>query len=260
MTVEPMTGTPRTDTGTTIRTGPLDGGVALVTGGARGLGAEICRELATAGMRVVAADVRTDLATALCSELTDAGHHAEPLDLDITDAHATADAVDDLVARLGSLDVLINNAGIDKTVAVDELSVEEWDAVLAVNLRAPFVLSRAVLPHMRQRGQGHIVNIVSTAAKRAWANASAYHASKWGLLGFSHALHVEGRPHGVKVTAIVAGGMRTPFLLDRFPDLDPGVLQDPRNVAATVRFVLSQPAETVIPEMLVLPMRETSWP
>jgi short-subunit dehydrogenase len=113
---------------------------------------------------------------------------------------------------------------------------------------------------MTPRHSGHIINIVSTAAKRAWANASAYHASKWGLLGLSHALHVEARKHGVKVTALVAGGIRTPFLLERFPDIDPGVLQDPRNVAATVRFLLSQPAETVIPEIMVLPMRETSWP
>ena len=105
-----------------------------------------------------------------------------------------------------------------------------------------------------------IVNIASTAAKRAWANASAYHASKWGLLGLSHALHAEGRPHRVKVTAVVAGGMRTPFLLDRFPELDPEVLQDPANVAETVRFVLTQPDETVIPEVMVLPLRETSWP
>ena len=104
------------------------------------------------------------------------------------------------------------------------------------------------------------MNIVSTAAKRKWANASAYHASKWGLLGFSHALHVEARPHRIKVTAVIAGGMRTAFLLDRFPDIDPGVLQDPGNVAETVKFVLTQPEETVIPEVMVIPMRETSWP
>jgi short-subunit dehydrogenase len=113
---------------------------------------------------------------------------------------------------------------------------------------------------MKQQGSGHIINIISTAAKRAWPNASGYHASKWGLLGLSHALHTEARPHGVKVTALVAGGMRTPFLLDRFPDIDESTLQDPRNVAETIRFVLSQPAETVIPEVMVLPMRETSWP
>jgi len=138
--------------------------------------------------------------------------------------------------------------------------VADWDRILAVNLRGPFLMSKLALGVMRPRKRGHIVNIVSTAAKRAWANASAYHASKWGLLGLSHALHVEARPHNVKVTAVVAGGMRTPFLLDRFPDLDPAVLQDPANVAETVRFVLTQPEETVIPEVLVLPMRETSWP
>jgi short-subunit dehydrogenase len=102
-------------------------------------------------------------------------------------------------------------------------------------------------------------HVVSTAAKRAWANASAYHASKWGLLGLSHALHVEGRRYAIKVTAVISGGMRTPFILDRFPDTPLDVLQDPRNVAETIRFVLAQPAETVIPEVMVLPMRETSW-
>jgi short-subunit dehydrogenase len=113
---------------------------------------------------------------------------------------------------------------------------------------------------MRAAGRGHIVNVVSTAAKRAWANASGYHASKWGLLGFSHALHVEARQVGVKVTAVIAGGMRTPFLLDRFPDLDPGLLQDPRNVADAIRSVLLMPDESVVPELTVIPMRETSWP
>ena len=83
---------------------------------------------------------------------------------------------------------------------------------------------------------------------------------EWGLLGLSHALHAELRPQGIKVSAIVAGGMRTPFLLDRFPDIDPGVLQDPMAVARAVLFVLQQPDETVVPEVMVLPMRETSWP
>jgi short-subunit dehydrogenase len=129
-----------------------------------------------------------------------------------------------------------------------------------VNLRAPMVLCRQMFPLMRSQARGHIVNIVSTAAKRAWANASAYHATKWGLLGLSHALHVEGREHGITVTALIAGGMRTPFLLDRFPDLDVGLLQDPANVAGAVRFVLLQPEGTVIPELLVLPTHESSWP
>jgi short-subunit dehydrogenase len=121
-------------------------------------------------------------------------------------------------------------------------------------------MTRAALPALRRSPHPQIVNVASTAAKRTWPNASAYHASKWGLLGLSHALHAELRPDGIKVTAVVAGGMRTPFILERFPGTDPGLLQDPANVAATIRFVLELPVETVIPEVTVLPLRETSWP
>ncbi|MEA2639734.1 MAG: hypothetical protein QOF51_1128 [Chloroflexota bacterium] len=238
----------------------LTGKVALVTGGARGLGEAICSTLAEAGARVVVADVQDELADATACAIAYRGGTAMALHLDVTDAPLAAERIQSVVDHYGRLDVLVNNAGVDVTTPIDELSVADWDRILAVNLRGPFVMSKVALPVMRDAGRGHIVNIVSTAAKRAWANASAYHASKWGLLGFSHALHVEGRAHGVKVTAVVAGGMRTPFLLDRFPDLDPGLLQEPRHVAQTVRFVLCQPDETVIPEVMVLPMRETSWP
>jgi NAD(P)-dependent dehydrogenase (short-subunit alcohol dehydrogenase family) len=162
--------------------------------------------------------------------------------------------------RHGRLDILVNNAGADFTLPIDELSVEQWDRVVNTNLRGPFLLSRIVVPHMKQRRAGDIVNIASTAAKRAWPNASAYHASKWGVLGLSHALHAELRPHGIRVTAVIAGGMRTPFLLDRFPDLDLDVLQDPQVVARAVCDVLAIPGDSVIPEITVLPMRETSWP
>ena len=238
----------------------LTGRVALVTGGGGGLGAAICRVLGDAGATVVAADVRLDAAEAVASEVRGVGGKAAALALDVVDERSAAAAVGEALAQFGALDALVNNAGIDRTVAFDELSVADWDCVVGVNLRGPFLMSRTAFPVMRRAGGGAIVNIVSTAAKRAWANASAYHASKWGLLGLSHALHVEARPYGVKVTAVIAGGMRTPFLLDRFPDLDPAALQDPVNVARTVKFVLTQPRETVIPEITVLPMRETSWP
>lgn len=238
----------------------LEGLVALVTGGGRGLGEAICRTLGEAGAIVVPADVRADLAEKVATTVRAGGGSAMHLRLDIGDEDQAEEAVRLTVAKYGRLDILINNAGVDVTVPIDELSVGEWDRIIGINLRGPFIMSRYAIPVMKEHHRGHIVNIVSTAAKRAWANASAYHASKWGLLGFSHALHVEARPFNIKVTAIVSGGMRTPFLLERFPDIDLDVLQDPRNVAETVRFVLTQPAETVIPEVMVLPMKETSWP
>jgi NAD(P)-dependent dehydrogenase (short-subunit alcohol dehydrogenase family) len=238
----------------------LRGQVALVTGGGSGLGEAICRALGRAGMIVVAGDVRREAAERTAEELRAAGCEARALALDVADERSCVAAVADVVTRHGAIDALVNNAGVDRTAPLEQLGVDDWDRICAVNLRGPFVLAKLVLPLMRERRRGAIVNVVSTAAKRAWANAAAYHASKWGLLGLSHAMHVEARPAGVKVTAVIAGGMRTPFLLDRFPELDPSALQDPANVAATVRFVLSLPAETVVPEITVIPMRETSWP
>jgi NAD(P)-dependent dehydrogenase (short-subunit alcohol dehydrogenase family) len=236
----------------------IEGRRVLVTGGAGGLGAAISRELAGEGAVVVVADVRMAAAEAVAAELPPGRGHA--VELDVSDDASVATGVRAVVDEHGGIDVLVNNAGIDATAPFEEISVEDWDRILAVNLRAPMVLCRQMFPLMRSQGGGHIVNIVSTAAKRAWANASAYHATKWGLLGLSHALHVEGREHGIRVSALIAGGMRTPFLLDRFPDLDVGLLQDPANVARAVRFVLLQPEGTVIPELLVLPTHESSWP
>jgi NADP-dependent 3-hydroxy acid dehydrogenase YdfG len=238
----------------------IEGKVTIITGAGRGLGEAIARELAGARAKVVLLDMRRDLIDKLAEELHDMGAEALAVAVDLCDENAIQAAFDLVIERFGQIDFLINNAGTDKTESIEELSIEDWDRVMAVNLRAPFVTSKLVLPRMRQAGSGHIVNIASTAAKRAWDSASAYHASKWGLLGFTYALHVEARKHKVKVTALIAGGMKTPFLLDRFPDIDTDNLQDPKNVAETIHYLLTQPEETVIPEVMVIPMRETSWP
>ncbi|MCG2578734.1 SDR family oxidoreductase [Dechloromonas sp. XY25] len=239
---------------------PLAGKTALVTGGGRGLGAALCEALAVSGARVIVADVKAELAEGHARTLSGQGFKARPATLDVGDASQVAGVIDEIVTDDGRLDILINNAGVDYTCPVDELEVEQWDHVIATNLRGPFLLSRLAARHMKHSGGGHIVNIASTAAKRAWPNAAAYHASKWGLLGFSHALHAELRPHGIRVSAVIAGGMRTPFLLDRFPDIDRNCLQEPSSVAAAVLAVLLMPAASVVPEISVLPMGETSWP
>jgi NAD(P)-dependent dehydrogenase (short-subunit alcohol dehydrogenase family) len=238
----------------------LRGQVALVTGGGRGLGEAISRMLGAAGVTVIIGDVRTELADKVAHDMASTGGEATALRLDVADETQVRATIDKIHNTYGRLDILVNNAGVDLTIPVEEMETKDWDRIIGVNLRGPFITSKTVFPLMAQQGGGAIVNIVSTAAKRAWANASGYHASKWGLLGLTYALHVEGRPKKIKVTAVVAGGMRTPFLLDRFPDIDVNTLQDPKNVAETVRFVLTQPAETVIPEVMVIPMRETSWP
>lgn len=234
--------------------------VVLVTGAGRGLGAAICRILGAEGACMIAADRDRKRVEQTVADLEASGIVAHALCLDVGDPAAVQAALAALIERQGRLDAVINNAAIDVTLPITELQVADWLQVLQTNLTGPFLLAKFAAEQMRKQGHGSIVNIASTASVRAWPNASAYHASKWGLLGLSRALHAELRPQGIKVTAVIAGGMRTPFLLDRFPDIDTSSLQDPLNVALAIRFVLTQPAECVIPEIMVLPMGETSWP
>lgn len=234
--------------------------VVIVTGAGQGLGEAIANTLGAAGAIVCACDIKEDSVKNVAQAINDAGGTACSYVLDVRNEEGIRQVIDSIMAKYGHIDVLINNAGTDTTLGIEDLSIADWDRVLDVNLSGPFMLSKAVYPFMKRQGKGHIVNITSTAAKRTWTEATAYHASKWGLLGLSHALHAEGRRDHIKVTAVVVGGMRTPFILERFPDTDPNVLQDPKNVAETVHFVLTQPDETVIAEIMVIPMRETSWP
>lgn len=238
----------------------IEGKVILVTGGARGLGAAICKILAADGAIIVATDVNATLLEATVNAITAEGKTATAYPMDVTDEVIVEKTISSIVSQYGKIDAIVNNAGVDFTKSIEELSHDEWRKVIDVNLTGPFIVTKAVYPYMKKNGQGHIINITSTACKRAWPNASAYHASKWGLTGFSHAIHSEARKDKIKVTALVAGGMQTPFLLDRFPDIDVNLLQNPENVAESIRYVLCQPSGSVIPELMVIPMTETSWP
>lgn len=234
--------------------------VVLVTGAGQGLGSAICKTLGQDGAKVVLADIKAEGLQKTAGEMKSSGCNATSKVMDVRDRDAVEKTLAEIADEHGQIDIIINNAGVDYTKPIEEMEYDEWDRVIDVNLRGPFIVSKAALPYLKKSTNGHIVNIASTACKRTWANASAYHASKWGLLGFSHALHVEAREQNIKVTAVVAGGMRTPFIMERFPDTDPNVLQPPENVADTVKYVLSLPKETVIPEVMVIPMTETSWP
>lgn len=236
----------------------LEGKAILVTGGASGLGAALCHVLSACGADVMVGDINLDKAQTVASLLDSSSGKVQAIGFNVGDPNAAERAVSETIERLGRLDILINNAGTDVTCPISELEYGDWDRVIRTNLYGPFLLSKFAAPRMGKGGQ--IINIASTAAKRAWPNASAYHASKWGLLGLSHALHAELRPQGIKVTAVIAGGMRTPFLLDRFPDINLETLQDPVNVAKAVKSILLMPEQTVIPEVMVLPMQESSWP
>ena len=238
----------------------LEGKAAIVTGAGSGLGEATAVALAEAGVAVAVVDLREEQAERVAARLQESGGQAIALGADVSDPDQVARVVDTALRTLGRVDFLVNNAGTDYVLPITEMTIEQWDRVLAVNLRGAFLFAKTVLPIMQRQGGGHIVNVTSTAAKRAWANAAAYHASKWGLLGFTRALGVEGRPHGIKATALVPGGMRTHFFDKLDPPPDVGNLQDPANVARVILFVLSQPADCAVQEVIVTPLTETSWP
>ena len=238
----------------------LKGKVAIITGGGSGLGAAICQSLAGYGATVLVVDINEGAAESVVNTINEEGGDALCCVVDIAHADSAAELIEFIQEYYKKLDILINNAGIDKTLPVEELSIHEWRKVIDVNLTGAFIMSQLAFGLMADNPEGgNIINICSTASKMIWPNASAYHASKWGLLGLSHALYVEGKEKNINVSAIIAGGMRTPFILERFPDTDPNKLQDPKHVAETITYILSLPKEVVIPEMMVMPQKESSW-
>lgn len=242
----------------------LKGKVALITGAGSGLGEATARAFAAAGCMVACVDINQAGSERVSKALQEQDVRAIAVPCDVSNAEAVFATVKTVEEQLGRLDIVVNCAAIDHTLSVDEMTVEQWDQVINVNLRGPFLFAKAAIPLMRQQHAGHIINIASTAATRAWANAAAYHASKWGLVGFSRGLGVEGRPDGIRVTTIIPGGMHTHFF-DRFeqqgiPMPQRENLQDPANVAAAIVFAAQVPPESSLQEMIITPLTETSWP
>ncbi len=250
------------------RVGPLDGQVALVTGASSGLGRASAVALAQAGADVaLLARGKQDLEQA-AAEVRRAGRQALALVADLAQAEVLTGAVAQVVAAFGRVDVLVNAAGTDVPGPVADLAVQDFDRVLAVNLRAPFVLAKAVFPHMRAAGRGTIVNVSSVAGKRGWANAAAYCASKFGLTGLTQALAAEGRTHGIRACVLYPGAMATswgvwsPAARERTPGERPPARTalPPQDVAALIVWIAAGPAELVLNEAVVSPLEEQGWP
>jgi NAD(P)-dependent dehydrogenase (short-subunit alcohol dehydrogenase family) len=177
----------------------LKGRIAVVTGAARGIGRAVAQAYAAEGALVYPLDRLGDEVATL------AGPLLQPRMLDITDAEAVNSMFTDIEGQAGRIDILVNNAGVIFFKPVEEVSVDEWDHLLSVNLRGTFLCTRAVAPGMKRRRLGSIINVSSNAGVRGGLNESAYCASKFGIEGFSRALAVEFRPYNVAVNTITPG-------------------------------------------------------
>jgi 3-oxoacyl-[acyl-carrier protein] reductase len=184
---------------------PLSGQVAVVTGGAQGIGLAVARRLAGQGARVVIWDMDGALAASMGAELGGEGRG-----LDVTDADAVASAAQDAAARLGRIDILVNSAGIaGMNAPVVDYPVAEFHKVVAVNLHGTFHVCRAVLPHMVARGYGRVVNIASVAGKEGNPNAGAYSAAKAGVIALTKSLGKEHAGADIAVNCVTPAAART---------------------------------------------------
>jgi 3-oxoacyl-[acyl-carrier protein] reductase len=245
--------------------GRLEGKAALVTGASSGLGRATAIALARAGADVaLVARSQQELDSAK-EEISKIGRRALTLPVDLASEDETTRVVRRTVEALGRMDVLVNAAGTDAPGRVEELDIDGWDRTLAVNLRAPFLLSKAAFPRMREAGGGMIVNISSVAGKKGWAKASAYCASKFGLTGFTEALADEGKEHGIRPIVLYPGAMATNWGAfspeERHRGAEPAKASPtrvlpPERVADLIVWLAASPPEFVLTEGIVLPIEE----
>jgi NAD(P)-dependent dehydrogenase (short-subunit alcohol dehydrogenase family) len=224
-------------------------GTVLVTGGASGLGAAVAQAVADAGGTPVVLD-RDRPANGF------AWHQ-----VDLSDARAAEAAVQAAAEEHGGLDAVVTAAGMDACGDFHEVDGELWDRVIAVNLLGTVAVVRAALPYL-ERVRGRVVTVASTLGLRALPAATAYCASKFGVVGFTRALAIEAGDR-IGVTMLIPGGMRTRFFDDRPEEFKPAADQNlnrPEDVAESVLFALGRPPGVELRELLVTPSSEPSWP
>jgi 3-oxoacyl-[acyl-carrier protein] reductase len=237
----------------------LSGKTALVTGASRGIGRAIAARLAEQGATVIAA-ARGDHANACVAELTARGQRAEALSLDVTDPAAVEAAPGAIVARHGRLDILVSNAGITRDQLLLRMKRDDWDAVLATNLTATFLLTQAAMrPMLKQRG-GRIVAISSVVGQMGNAGQTNYAASKAGLIGFAKALAREVASRAITVNVVAPGLVETDMTravdektqVDWAAQIPLGRLGKVDDVAAAVCFLASDEASYITGHVLAV--------
>jgi 3-oxoacyl-[acyl-carrier protein] reductase len=225
--------------------------VAVVTGGSRGIGAATVRQLVKAGARVVFSySVNTPAAQALEAELAGDRAQVVAVQADVAVREEAESVVEEAQARFGKIDILVNNAGIwnEVPIPIEEMTDDEWDRMMAVNLKGPFTMIRAAVPRMKERRAGRIINVASTAGQRGEAFHAHYAASKAALFGLTKSLAAELGPSGILVTSVAPGWIDTEMSAGALAGSDRAKIHDtivlgrpgrPEEIAGAILFLAS---------------------
>ena len=232
----------------------LTGKTALVTGGSKGIGYSVAEVMVKEGMNVVVTSRHENEVKEAAAKLSQAGSgKASGVVCDARELDEQRSAVEQAVNEFGSLDVLIANAGVGNFAPVDEMTPEQWQDVIDINLTGVFYSVKAALPALK-KSEGYIITIASLAGTNFFAGGAAYNASKFGLVGFSQAIMLDLRKYGVKVSTIMPGSVATHFN-DHTPSEEDAWKIQPEDIADMVMYLLHAPARTLPSKIEVRPSR-----
>jgi len=240
--------------------GMLSSDVAIVTGAGRGIGAAIAVALAREGAAVVLAARSGNELGAVASRITSEGGRALALPTDLEDDASVAGLIPAAVREFGKLTILVNNAGLGIYGPVEKTPTEDWDRVMRVNARAPFLLCRDAIGPMRAAGGGVIFNVASVVGIKGYVNQAIYGASKHAMMGYSKVLAQEVQADNIRVHTICPGGVDTDLVAQARPDLDRSILIRPEEVARVVLFLLTfRDGKAVIDDVHLRRAAGTAW-
>ena len=233
----------------------LAGKTALVTGASRGIGFAIARKLGQMGAKVAICARNSGKLEDAAARLRNDGVEVLAARADVASAAEIASLVTKTEKSLGSIEILVNNAGIGYFGPVQEADEKNWDSVLDTNLKSVFLLSKAVAPGMIERRTGHIINIGSLAGKNAFKNGSIYCASKWGLMGLTECMAEDLREYGIRVSVICPGSVATEFGSPASKK-NPQKMLQPDDIAHAVEMLVTQATQSFISELLIRPTQK----
>ena len=246
-----------------LKSGRLEGQVAVVTGAARGIGVAIAHELGGMGATVVLTARASERLDAAAAGITNSGGKGVAIPCELTQAEEIEKFGNKVEQQFGRCDILVNCAGIAFTgKPLHELAPDEWTATFQVNLRAPYLMIRAFAPMMIAAQSGHIVNISSLAGRNPLPNGAAYSASKWALNGLTYSVAEELRPHGIRVSVVAPGSVNTNFghSVSSNEDAEQSARNarkiQPQDVADAVALLVSQRPNSFISEVLMRPTQK----